>query len=174
MYSLQAALNAYTSCLQFDYKEYWQARYQTSPQVFEWYATYRALRPLLSSYLKKDDNIMHVGMGTSMLHEEMAADGYQHIVNTDYSPECVEVMQRRWQQRCASLREDCEQGSVYMSAQRRQHVQCLKRSGDVAHGIALHAPGNHCMHRADSTGAPQGMTNWVHAGSNQISQSKHT
>ena len=97
--------------LQFDHKEYWQARYAVSAEPFEWYQDYVALAPVLQQHVSKADRVLHVGVGTSTVQESMAEDGYQHIVNVDYSGECIDLMQRHWDARsgCVSRRANaCE------------------------------------------------------------------
>ncbi|KAH7820389.1 putative protein kinase domain protein [Monocercomonoides exilis] len=75
--------------------EYWEQRYSEDPNPFEWYQRYIALKPIINAEIKKDANILHIGCGTSRVGEEMYADGYQHIVNTDFSPKAIEIMKAK-------------------------------------------------------------------------------
>ena len=91
--------------VQFDHREFWAAWYKENTKPREWYIQkYAALRPVLRQHCRHSDRVLHVGVGTSTLQEDMAADGYQHIVNVDYSAECIALMEQRWEDRCRFLR----------------------------------------------------------------------
>eukprot|EP00898_Chlorokybus_atmophyticus_P008586 jgi/Chlat1/8729/Chrsp9S00721 len=79
-------------------KGFWNQRYYGSgDQLFDWYNSYDALRPLFDQYAKKDGAILQVGCGNSQLGEQMYDDGYQNITNIDYSEPVVQLMSRRSQ-----------------------------------------------------------------------------
>lgn len=88
--------------VQFDHSEYWSDRYARDAAPFEWYRGYEDLAPVLNRTVAKTARVLHAGVGTSMLHESMADDGYRHIENVDYSAEAIACVQRRWQERCAT------------------------------------------------------------------------
>jgi ubiquinone/menaquinone biosynthesis C-methylase UbiE len=44
-------------------------------------------------HLPKTGNILQVGVGTSAIQSDMVTDGYQHIINTDYSPVAIQRLQ---------------------------------------------------------------------------------
>jgi hypothetical protein len=93
--------------LQFDHKEYWQARFYSNPEPFEWYRDFEALQPVLSRAIDVWDRVLHVGVGTSTVQESMAQAGYQRIVNVDYCSECATAMHEHWQQGCAPASVTC-------------------------------------------------------------------
>lgn len=73
--------------------DYWEARYASSPEAFDWYQGWLGLRPLLLAYLPPDAPILQVGVGTSRLQEGMAlCGGYKCVVNVDYSCTAIESM----------------------------------------------------------------------------------
>ena len=67
---------------------YWDDLYKLQHgSPFEWYTMpYSALQPLMLKYLPCCGSILHVGVGTSTLQNDMADDGYVDIINVDYSP----------------------------------------------------------------------------------------
>lgn len=85
--------------MQFDHSEYWEDRYRLNSGEYEWYLSYSSIEQLIQQHVSKDSEILHVGVGTSTMHEEMALSGYQSITNVDYSKKCIEVIEDRWQSR---------------------------------------------------------------------------
>lgn len=75
--------------------EYWNWRYQTNPEHFDWFGDWKALRPWLAKVLHKGVRILHLGCGTSVLPEQMYDCGYSDIVNVDSSQACLDVMSER-------------------------------------------------------------------------------
>lgn len=74
--------------------DYWEARYQREPTLFEWFFGHTALRRILRTYISKKKPILHVGCGTSNLQEGMARSGYS-IINTDISEVVIKQMKQR-------------------------------------------------------------------------------
>eukprot|EP00879_Flechtneria_rotunda_P016998 GHRR01017795.1.p1 GENE.GHRR01017795.1~~GHRR01017795.1.p1 ORF type:complete len:228 (+),score=50.43 GHRR01017795.1:1093-1776(+) len=73
---------------------YWDQRYQREPSCFDWYQTYAGLEPILKRHLHPQDQILHIGAGTSQLQVDMVQQGgYQQIVNTDISAVVIKQMQ---------------------------------------------------------------------------------
>lgn len=91
----------FTCALQFDHRLYWDERYKTEGASFEWYRTWDSLRPVLAATLAKATRILQVGVGTSTLQEDMVQEGYESIMNVDYSHVCIAIMQERQASRSA-------------------------------------------------------------------------
>lgn len=66
-------------------KDYWDERHSYQALGYEWYQNYRSLRPVLTRVLPREGQILHVGVGTSLIQEQMLDDGYQSIINIDTS-----------------------------------------------------------------------------------------
>ncbi|KAJ2498487.1 hypothetical protein GGH96_004271 [Coemansia sp. RSA 1972] len=78
--------------------EYWQQRYTQEPDaVFDWFKTYADLKPLLGQHMRKDALIVMLGCGNSTLSGDMYDDGYESIVNVDYSDVVIAQMRQRCQ-----------------------------------------------------------------------------
>ncbi|KAI8465537.1 MAG: hypothetical protein J3K34DRAFT_84741 [Monoraphidium minutum] len=76
----------YSSEDAFSERSYWDARFQGEPLGHEWYRDYNSLRPVLTRHLPRGGRLLHLGVGTSTLHADMAArDGYAAIHSIDYS-----------------------------------------------------------------------------------------
>lgn len=86
--------------------DYWNKRYESDPEPFEWLQGFEQLNSLLEKVLdgRKDQEILHVGCGNSLLPERMYDIGYRRIVNVDNSAVCIEQMSSRNR----SLRADME------------------------------------------------------------------
>ncbi|KAJ7625681.1 S-adenosyl-L-methionine-dependent methyltransferase [Roridomyces roridus] len=80
-------------------KAYWDERYSQEPAddaSFDWFKTYDDIAPLLRELIpRKDARILMLGCGNSTLSQDMYDDGYENIVNTDYSSVVIEQMSRR-------------------------------------------------------------------------------
>mmetsp|Transcript_10428 Transcript_10428/g.28485 ORF Transcript_10428/g.28485 Transcript_10428/m.28485 type:complete len:274 (-) Transcript_10428:42-863(-) len=84
----------YTAEDTFSESSYWDNRFKEDPTPFEWYQRYHTIRPLLLHYLPRSEPILQVGMGTSLLQLDMVGqDGFECIVNVDYSKEAVRQQQ---------------------------------------------------------------------------------
>lgn len=81
-------------------KKYWDERYlKQSDRTFDWLEDFFSLRPLLAEHVSKEDRILMLGCGNSLLSEEMYDAGFRNIVNVDISGVVVEQMRQRNKQR---------------------------------------------------------------------------
>ncbi|KAJ2782698.1 hypothetical protein H4R18_002124 [Coemansia javaensis] len=83
---------------EYESREYWDRRYAQEPDsAFDWFKTYADLKPLLAERIgSKDARILMLGCGNSTLSSDMYQDGYEDIVNVDYSAVVIEQMRRRY------------------------------------------------------------------------------
>ncbi|KAG2436046.1 hypothetical protein HYH02_011757 [Chlamydomonas schloesseri] len=72
--------------------EYWDERYSREPAAFDWYQGFGGLSAILRHVFPLDSSLLHVGVGSSRLQEEMARAGWRHIVNVDYSKVVIKHM----------------------------------------------------------------------------------
>ncbi|XP_065666672.1 EEF1A lysine methyltransferase 4 isoform X2 [Hydra vulgaris] len=81
--------------LEYEKKDYWDKRFE-SEITYEWFAGYSSFK----HYLKKDiyitDKILVLGCGNSSLSEELYKDGYQNIINIDYSKIVIDKMSEHY------------------------------------------------------------------------------
>jgi alkanesulfonate monooxygenase SsuD/methylene tetrahydromethanopterin reductase-like flavin-dependent oxidoreductase (luciferase family) len=49
--------------------------------------------------VERTDRVLHIGVGTSSLHENMVDDGYLHLDNLDYAKEAIDSVKARWNAR---------------------------------------------------------------------------
>lgn len=72
--------------------DYWDDRYDKEKLPYEWLqgyypnGTYTPIRDLFDDILRPDMNILIVGIGSSMMGQQMYEDGYKYITCTDRSP----------------------------------------------------------------------------------------
>eukprot|EP00775_Hariotina_reticulata_P002306 gene2306-2614_t len=72
---------------------YWDERYAREPTCFDWYQNYAGLEPILKQHIPIDADILHVGVGTSVLQADMVMlGGYQHIISIDVSSVAIQQM----------------------------------------------------------------------------------
>eukprot|EP00727_Mastigamoeba_balamuthi_P006335 m51a1_g2321 hypothetical protein (213) ;mRNA; f:497393-498146 len=81
--------------------DYWERWYATQRQTgtTEWYASYADLAPVLArscaAFERSRCRVLVAGCGTSLLGQQMAADGYARVVNVDFSESAVAEMLAR-------------------------------------------------------------------------------
>eukprot|EP00592_Proboscia_alata_P005480 CAMPEP_0194382342 /NCGR_PEP_ID=MMETSP0174-20130528/59798_1 /TAXON_ID=216777 /ORGANISM="Proboscia alata, Strain PI-D3" /LENGTH=289 /DNA_ID=CAMNT_0039167567 /DNA_START=163 /DNA_END=1032 /DNA_ORIENTATION=- len=83
--------------------EYWDARYMTLPNSYDWYMNYKqpgqkttALRNLILKFCAKDGLTLILGSGNSSLPGDMYLDGYSNIRNVDFSRVVIDQMKRKY------------------------------------------------------------------------------
>ena len=73
---------------QFRSKTFWDGFFQErGGKAFEWYGDWQQLSPLLRQYCAREEEVLIVGCGNSMLGEHMRDDGYGRLISVDYSEE---------------------------------------------------------------------------------------
>ena len=77
---------------QYGKASYWDDRYTKDPEPFDWYQRYDGVKDIISTYVKKEDQVLMSGAGNSRLSEDMASDGFTSIFNIDISKVVVEQM----------------------------------------------------------------------------------
>ncbi|EAU90311.1 hypothetical protein CC1G_08993 [Coprinopsis cinerea okayama7 len=83
---------------EYSSKEYWNQRYaqEEEESSFDWFKTYADIVDIIHELIpEKSSRILMLGCGNSKLSEEMYDDGYENIVNTDYSDVLIEQMRTR-------------------------------------------------------------------------------
>eukprot|EP00743_Colponemidia_sp_Colp-15_P004248 GILK01004584.1.p1 GENE.GILK01004584.1~~GILK01004584.1.p1 ORF type:complete len:609 (-),score=85.86 GILK01004584.1:151-1920(-) len=78
--------------------DFWDERFRKTSGFFDWYASYRELKPLFKSHFPHPDQMatLMVGCGNSKLSEEMFKDGYTDITNIDISSVVIEKMTQHY------------------------------------------------------------------------------
>lgn len=65
-------------------KEYWDDRFQTE-ETYDWLLTYPHIKQYILPYIKPEHKILIVGCGNSTFSADLYDDGFQNIVNIDFS-----------------------------------------------------------------------------------------
>ena len=84
---------------QYGKPSYWDERYSTDPEPFDWYQRFSGIKDLVGQYLKKEDHVLNIGCGNSLLSEEMYDDGYTSIANIDISKIVVDQMVEKYREK---------------------------------------------------------------------------
>lgn len=87
-------------------KEYWDERYERfshSPnnsesldKDYEWFKSYADIKEHLSPFLSPSSRILVLGCGNSRLGQDLYEDGYQNVVNVDYSEVVIKNMKIKY------------------------------------------------------------------------------
>ncbi|CEP19048.1 hypothetical protein [Parasitella parasitica] len=75
----------------FHEKSYWESRFEKEKH-FEWLLKWDNIKTELEPYLDKDEDVLHLGCGSSELAFDIADSGYKNIVNVDYAENVIEYM----------------------------------------------------------------------------------
>lgn len=81
---------------QYGKKEYWEERYFSKKDPFDWYQKWSGLKDVISQYIRPHQKILNVGCGTSKIPEDLFTAGYTQITSIDYSPTVIEDMQEKY------------------------------------------------------------------------------
>jgi SAM-dependent methyltransferase len=76
----------------FEKQSYWEKRF-AAETAFEWLTTSAAFMDVLAPYLQNlplSSPILHLGSGTSDLHNYLRQHGFTDITNVDYEPRALE------------------------------------------------------------------------------------
>ncbi|PVI08427.1 hypothetical protein DM02DRAFT_470671, partial [Periconia macrospinosa] len=86
----------------FDSQEYWNDRFTSNPNPFEWLGSSDALDPYLTTALRnisdlEQPEILHIGCGTSLLsyHLRKYVRNSEQVHNVDYSEVAIEIGKKK-------------------------------------------------------------------------------
>lgn len=79
------------SCL-----SYWERKYQEEDVTYDWASSYEDVKQFITREIPREAKILATGCGNSTLSADMVADGYESIVNIDYSPTVIQQMSTRY------------------------------------------------------------------------------
>lgn len=78
---------------EFGKKSYWDNRYKSSNENFDWYFDWWRVSPLLEKYTNgKKNSALVLGCGNSTMSRDMIKDGFQMVYNIDISSVVIEQM----------------------------------------------------------------------------------
>lgn len=83
--------------------EYWEERYTRRSEPFDWYQVYPNFKEIITPVMKKEDKILHIGCGNSRLSESLGDDGYEDIVNIDFSSKVISQMEERYKEKYTKM-----------------------------------------------------------------------
>ncbi|CAJ1331489.1 unnamed protein product [Effrenium voratum] len=92
-------------------QDFWDARFQDSEGLFDWYATYEELRDAFEEFCPPSrDKVLVVGCGNSAFSAELLVAGYGDITSIDISSAAIEKMRKQFPQPGLTWRAmDCTQ-----------------------------------------------------------------
>jgi ubiquinone/menaquinone biosynthesis C-methylase UbiE len=77
--------------------EYWENRYATFPDPFDWYETWPQLLNMLGAYFNSSQLALNIGCGNSMTAVEMGST-FKTVVNIDISATVIMDMESRFKE----------------------------------------------------------------------------
>lgn len=87
--------SAYSDGAQYGKANFWDERYLSETEPFEWYYPYEVFRAILQGKFSFSAKVMIAGCGSSNMIEDMAADGYEQLVGCDFSRVAIAQMEVR-------------------------------------------------------------------------------
>eukprot|EP01041_Mallomonas_annulata_P012428 gene12428-26141_t len=87
--------NHYTDLAQYGKARFWDHRYSTDPEPFEWYYGYSKYKDIINEHIAQDKRIMIAGCGNSHFIDDMADDGYESLLGFDISRVVISQMKAR-------------------------------------------------------------------------------
>jgi EEF1A lysine methyltransferase 4 len=72
-------------------KEYWDERFQKE-ETYDWLLTYQQIKSSILQFLRPDHKILIIGCGNSTFSADLYDDGFQNIVNIDFSKIVIDRM----------------------------------------------------------------------------------
>jgi hypothetical protein len=133
----------------FEKQSYWQKRF-ASETSFEWLAPSAAFIGVVAPYLQRlssSSRILHLGSGTSDLHNHLRQKGFSHVTNIDYEPLAIERGQQSERDRFGDIRmKYLVTDATQLDLDDKYQVAIDKSTADAvscggAHSIALMAEG---------------------------------
>ena len=77
--------NLYSDAARYSAVQFWDERYASDPEPFEWYYGYDFFKDVIRENIPLDSKVLIAGCGSSNLPEDMVNDGYSDIVAADFS-----------------------------------------------------------------------------------------
>jgi SAM-dependent methyltransferase len=91
--------NHVSDAAQYGRAEFWDDRYSTEVEPFEWYYEYSYFSPIIRDIVPLDAKVFIAGCGTSLFPQDMVNDGYQNITAFDISRVAIATQKLRCQDR---------------------------------------------------------------------------
>jgi EEF1A lysine methyltransferase 4 len=92
--------DTYSDSAQYGRVQFWDERYTSFPEPFEWYYGYEMFQVVINeTFPDKSVKIMIAGCGNSHFIEDMADDGYTDLVGVDLSRVAIAIMKQRCKDR---------------------------------------------------------------------------
>lgn len=76
--------------------QFWDLRYASEHEPFEWYYGYDYFRDTIRDCIPLDRHVMIAGCGSSNMLGDMADDGYLHLLGCDLSRVCIAQLKYRY------------------------------------------------------------------------------
>lgn len=77
--------------------QFWELKYASEHEPFEWYYGYSAFRETIREYVPLNSKVMMAGCGSSNMLGDMADDGYEDLVGADLSRVVITQLKYRYQ-----------------------------------------------------------------------------
>lgn len=88
----------YDSAPDYGAESYWENRYKTSQENYDWYFEWKYFSPHLNQYINHSGKSLVIGCGNSTMSFEMASEGFEDIYNIDISSTVIEQMKEKYKE----------------------------------------------------------------------------
>ena len=76
---------------EFKKQEYWESRFEKE-ESYDWLANFSSVKKYILPQLQRTDKILIVGCGNSSFSSELFLEGFENIINIDYSATVINAM----------------------------------------------------------------------------------
>lgn len=76
---------------------YWEERYQSSDEMYEWFQSWDSILPHIEDYLTVKGDSLNIGCGNSIMAKDMIDSGFKSVLSIDISPTLIQKMSQRYQ-----------------------------------------------------------------------------
>lgn len=97
--TMESILERLTRCLvgnDYGDAEYWDQRYNESPEEYEWFMSWKYVFPAIQQYIKPNSIALNEGCGNSPMPLEMLQNGFSEVYNIDISSVLIEQMKFKY------------------------------------------------------------------------------
>lgn len=82
---------------QFSDNSYWEKRYKSNQNIFEWYFDFSHFRDVIKNVIEFKGTAANIGCGTSAMGVDLFHAGFERVVNTDISESAINAMKEKFQ-----------------------------------------------------------------------------
>ena len=80
----------------FGLREYWDQRYKSDSEPYDWYFEWSQVSPLLTNYIKSKNKTLVIGCGNSTMSAQLIQDHFERVISIDISDVVIKMMKETY------------------------------------------------------------------------------